>query len=83
MNLKPHHFKRVYNRFHKNGIAKTPNPGQARGPEAQKTDSNKIKLIENYYIEHPMNSLLQGQIDLNLPKSTIGRILKKITFKTL
>ena len=71
--LHPFQFTRVYNRFKNNGIAKTPNPGHARGVEGQKTKPEKIKMILDYFVDNPMNSLLEASNDLNLPKSTISR----------
>ena len=77
--IDPRQFSRVYDRFKQNGIAKTPNPGQARGVEGQKTKPEKIKIIENYFTQNPMNSLLDASNDLKMPKSTISRILRKYT----
>ena len=50
-----HHsaFSRVYDKFKKNGIKDTFNPGQVRG--LNKTDENKIKLIQDHFTEFPMN----------------------------
>ena len=43
---------------------------------------NMFMVIQDYFIEHPMNSLLQASIDLKIPKSTISRILRtKIKMK--
>lgn len=77
--LKPFQFTRVYRRFTGNGIAKTSNAGQKRGVEGQKTKPEKIKVIEDYFISHPMNSLHQASVFLKIPKPTISRILRTKT----
>ena len=79
LNLQTNQFQRVYQRFKDNGIAKTKNPGHRRGIEGQKTKPEKIKKIENYFVKQPMNSLLQASNDLDIPKSTISRILANKT----
>merc|ERR1711971_977066 len=77
--LQPKAFSRVYKRFKNNGIASTPNAGQVRGVDGQKTKPEKIKLIEDYFIMNPMNSLRQASNALKIPKPTVSRILKKNT----
>ena len=67
-------------RFLDNGIAKAPHSQHVHGVD--KTDPEKVTVIQDYFIEHPMNSLLQASIDLKIPKSTISRILRtKIKMK--
>ena len=78
--LQPKNFQRVYDRFLNNGIASTPHSQHIRGVE--KTDPEKITLIQNYFIEKPMNSLHQAEIDIKIPTSTLSRILRqKLKFK--
>ena len=74
-------FSRVYEKFKKNGVANSPNSGQVvKG--ANRTDPDKIKLIEDYFIQQPMDSLHQASINLDIPITTIDRILKtKIKMK--
>ena len=70
-------FQRVYDRFKNNGIVKTKHAGHVR--DVEKTKPEKIKMILDYFVDNPMNSLLEASNDLNLPKSTISRILRKNT----
>lgn len=74
-------FLRVYEKFNKNGVAKSPNSSHiVRG--SNRTDPEKIILIEDYFIQHPMNSLHEASINLDIPYTTLRRILKtKIKMK--
>ena len=69
-------FQRVFDRFQANGIAKAANGGRARGVD--KTYPEKIKVVQDHFIENPMDSLHTASITLNIPKETIRRILKKV-----
>ena len=70
-------FKSVYEKFKKNGIANLStnslHPEHVKGVD--KTDPEKVRLIENHFIEFPMHSLSQASIALNIPKSTINKIV--------
>ena len=70
-------FSRVYERFQNNGIKGTFNVGHVRG--VNKTDEDKIKLIENHFVQHPMDSVAQAATVLDIPKSTIYHILRNKT----
>ena len=71
-------FSRVYEKFQKNGIKESFNPGFAiRG--VNRTDENKIKLIENHFVKHPMDSVAQAAVVLDIHKSSIYRILRSKT----
>ena len=74
--IQPHQFKRVYDRFQANGIASAPHNGHVRGSD--KTDPAKVEQIRNYFIENPMSSVLTASKAINIPPSTIARILDKI-----
>ena len=76
--LKPHHFRRVYDRFQANGIANAPNSEHERGVD--KTDPAKVELIRDHFIQNPMNSIHTASNILNIPEATIRRILRKIGF---
>ena len=70
-------FTRVYEKFQNNGIKGSFNVGHVRG--VNKTDEEKIKLIENHFVRHPMDSVAQAAVVLDIPKSTIYRILRTKT----
>ena len=71
-------FSRVYEKFQKNGIKESFNSSLAvRG--VNRTDENKIKLIEDHFIQNPMDSVAQASIALDIHKSSIYRILRKKT----
>jgi hypothetical protein len=70
-------YSRVLKKFEKNGIKESFHPGQVRG--ANKTDENKIKLVEDHFIQNPMDSVAQASIALDIHKSSIYRILRKKT----
>ena len=70
-------FTRVYEKFQNNGIKESFNVGHVRG--TNKTDKDKIKLIENHFVKHPMHSVAEAAVVLDIPKSTIYHILRNKT----
>ena len=76
--IKLYQFTRVRDRFLKNGIA-TPKPVN-KGKNC--TDEEKVLKIENFFIENPMDSITEASRELEIPYTTIQRILKtKIKMK--
>ena len=72
LGLKSTQFKVVFERFQKNGIAKS-SPVQ-KG--SKRTDQEKIELIQDWFIEFPMSSIREASGYLNISKTTVNRILK-------
>ena len=75
-----HHFSRVYERFQNNGIAsrrsnQDTHPEHVKGVD--KTDPEKVKIVENHFLEFPMDSLHNASIALDIPTSTLSDILRK------
>ena len=75
-----HHFSRVYERFQNNGIARRcsnqdTHPEHVKGVD--KTNPEKVKIVENHFIEFPMDSLHNASITLDIPTSTLSDILRK------
>ena len=77
--IQAHHFKEVYDRFKKNGVATSaqvsPNSVQVRGND--RPDPDKIEMITNFFVENPMASILEASKELKIPESTIQWYLKK------
>ena len=68
-------FRRVNERFKKYGVQ----TGHASHSEhvrgVDKTDPEKVETIREHFIEFPMNSIAQASRELDIPKTTINRIL--------
>ena len=78
--IKPDKFQRVYDRFKKNGFAKSPNSRQQKG--ADRSDEDKVESIREFFIMNPMASIFDASKDLKIPESTIRWNLKfKIKMK--
>lgn len=77
--IQPNQFKSVYDRFRKHGIAQKthvdPNSRQIRGTD--RSDSDKIESISNFFVENPMASIYEASKELKIPESTIQWYLKK------
>ena len=70
----------LYERFQKNGIASgrsnlDTHPEHVKGVD--KTNPEKVKIVENHFIEFPMDSLHNASIALDIPTSTLSDILRK------
>ena len=68
-------FQRVYDRFKKNGVARSnESPRVVKG--TNRADPGKTESIGDYFVKNPMASLFEASKDLKIPKSTIGWYLK-------
>ena len=75
--LRPQRFTEVYERFKANGIA-TPDRSH-RGID--KNDPSKVNKVIDHFIEFPFHSLKDASVALDIPKSTVRRILNGQKFK--
>ena len=77
--LRPQRFTEIYERFKANGIQTANHSKQVRG--VVNTDPAKVNRIIDHFIEFPFHSLKDASVALDIPKSTIGAILKRQKFK--
>lgn len=75
-------FKRVFEKFQKNGIASAnasnSNPKHSMHKKGvDRSDLEKVQSVQDFFIEFPMSSLLEASVQLKIPKSTISWILRK------
>ena len=71
--LNPTSFKRVFDKFKKNGVASAnasssnpKHPMHEKG--AQRSDLQIIQSIQEFFVENPMASLLDASFALKIPK---------------
>ena len=75
-NMKLYQFQRVWDRFNKNGIATISPKIKPVNKGKDCTEEEKVTKIENHFVEYPMESINDASKQLDIPYSTIRRILK-------